>query len=446
MKRIIFILIYFLSPILLMLVIFSTNPQKYQDIQILIPMVLGTSAYTWFIWQFILSARPKFIEVAFGMDKLYQFHGLMAIVAISASLVHKVINESIFGESFMTTLGSIALVIFIVVSSVTLVLMTTPFILGKLKLVKWIKKLIQTIKFIRYEFLKLFHNITIIAMIFLFLHVLNTTTAKTSTLAFSMYTLYFICATLFYLYHKVFKAYYLSDYNYTVNRVKQESPNMWTVEFAEPNGKKINYLPGQFGFFTFKSDKVLEQEHPFSISSSGSNGNMSITVKELGDFTRQMNNLKIGDKVYIDAPYGRFSYMNHLHEKDLVFIAGGVGITPIISMLRHLKEFEPNRCITLIWGMNMLSDFIIKDEIDDMLKTMPHLKVIPVVAKEIGYSGEQGYIDTEKLNRLLQEQIKSVEPTGYYLCGPPILMESAHNNLKKMGIKDKQIHFEKFSL
>jgi len=445
MKKIIFIVLYFLSPLVLMGVLYQNNPIKYQNSSILITMILGSLGYTWFIWQFVLSARPKFIEKSFGMDMLYRFHGLMAIVAIIATFVHNLINEEIFGESFMTTLGTIALYTFGVISAITLILMATPAILGRLKVIKWIKKVIQTVKFIRYELLRSIHNLTFIALIFMFLHVLNTSGAKMSKVVFSVYTVYFILAVLFYLYHKIFKAILLKDYVYVVQKVIQESPNMWTVEFAEPNGKKIQYLPGQFGFFSFKSDSIVEEEHPFSISSGNTADHMSITVKELGDFTRQINRLKVGDKVYIDAPYGRFSYMNHTQEKELVFIAGGVGITPMISMLRHMYMFEPNRKVTLIWGMNQSSDYIIKDEIDTMLKTMPHLTIIPVIAKDENYEGERGYIDLDKLTRLLKDQLH-ISSTGYYLCGPPILMDSTLANLKVLGVKDKQIHFERFSL
>lgn len=446
MKKALLLLLYFLSPILLVVVLFQANPQKYANTQLLFTMILGAFGYTWFIWQFILSARPKVIESAFGMDRIYRFHGLMAIVAIIASVIHKTVNEELFGESFMTRLGSIALLIFITISVITLILMTTPTLLNRLKVIKWIKKIIQTIKFIKYEFLRMIHNITFVAMIVLFFHVLNTTGAKTNLLIFTTYTVYFIIAVLFYLYHKIFKYFLMSDYAFTVQNIIKESPNMWTIEFAEKNGKKIKYQPGQFGFFSFKSDAVVEEEHPFSISSGNTKDHMSITIKELGDYTRQISHLKVGDKVYVDAPYGKFSYMNHQHEKELVFIAGGVGITPMISMLRHMQVFDKQRKVTLLWGMNQISDYIIKDEIDAMLREMPNLKVIPIVANDSSYAGERGYIDFEKMQRLLAEQIKNPSSIGFYLCGPAILMDSGIANLKKLGINEKHIHFERFSL
>jgi predicted ferric reductase len=221
---------------------------------------------------------------------------------------------------------------------------------------------------------------------------------------------------------------------------------MWTIEFAETNGIKIKYQPGQFGFFSFRSDEIVEEEHPFSISSGNTVDHMSITVKELGDFTRQIKHLKAGDKVYVDAPYGRFSYLNHMNEKDLVFIAGGVGITPMISMLRHMMAFEPNRKVTLLWGMNLLSDYIMKVEFEKILDAMPNMTIIPVIAQDKEYQGEKGYIDHEKLQRLLQEQLLKPSSTGYYLCGPPVLMDNSIANLKKLGVNDKYIHFERFSL
>jgi len=130
MRKFLFTVVYFLSPFLLIFTLYSSNPAKYADVRLLMSMVIASMAYTWLTWQFVLSARPKFIETAFGMDKLYRVHGLMAIISLAIAAIHASVNEEILGESFMTTIGSGALAIFIVISAVTLLLMVTSVITG----------------------------------------------------------------------------------------------------------------------------------------------------------------------------------------------------------------------------------------------------------------------------------------------------------------------------
>lgn len=445
MKKNLLILLYVLSPVVLMLVLFQANPQKYQDASVLMSMVLGACGYTWFIWQFILSARPKFIEVDFGMDFLYRVHGVMAVIALALIFIHRFINEEAFENTFISTLGNVAFFMLLGISGITLLLMVTSFI-HKIQPFRWIKKTADHIRFFRYEHYRLLHNLSIVALIFILLHVLRTSSAQASLLVFNVYIFYFIVAVLFYLYHKILKGFLLEDAGYLVKNVIQESPDMWRVQFESQNGYQMRYQPGQFGFFTFIGSGIKEEEHPFSLSSSPTDAYLSVTVKALGDFTSTLNQLQVGDKVLVEAPYGRFSYLNHPKEKEIVLIAGGVGITPMLSTLRYMKEKDTRRQVTLIWSMRQLSDYISRTEVEAIQQAMPNLTVIPVVSKEIHYTGEKGRLDVEKLQRLLLPELQSPHEVGYYVCGPLGLMESVVQDLKALGVPNKNIHYEKFSL
>lgn len=94
-----------------------------------------------------------------------------------------------------------------------------------------------------------------------------------------------------------------------VSDVIQESPNIWSVHFTAEHGQIMKYKPGQFGFFKILSSSLPSEEYPFTISSSAASGpHISITVKELGDFTKSINHVNIGDKLLLDAPFGRFRF------------------------------------------------------------------------------------------------------------------------------------------
>ena len=201
-EKVLLIMLYFLSPAIPIWVIYNSNPDKYSDFQTLIAMILGAVAYTFLVAEFILSARPKFIEKYFGLDKFYRFHGLMAIISVLVVFIHKIIMEDAFGDdSFVGNLGSYAWIIFIAIIGLTLLFMVNSIIL-KIKPIFLLKKYIGKFKVGKYEYQVLMHNLTIIALVLMFIHVMLTASARMNLLVRLVYICYFAIALAFYVYHK----------------------------------------------------------------------------------------------------------------------------------------------------------------------------------------------------------------------------------------------------
>lgn len=446
MKKRLFILAYFLSPLILISILYFSIPGRYANFELLMTMILGASAYTWLSFQFMLSARPKFIERSFGMDRLYRFHGLIAFFILTVAFFHRQFIQKIFPESLKTQIGTAALIIFISISVLSILLMS-PSILLKVKPIKWVKKTIEKLTKVRYQHLRLIHNLTIVAFILMNIHLLMTGNAKLFPLVKASYITYFVIFSLFYIYHKFLKKWILSRNKFIVSRIVKESPNMWSITMTQQSKRPLKYTPGQFGFFTFYQEGLKAEEHPFSISSAPHQyPQISITVKELGDYTKKIGSVLEGSFVTVDGPYGKFSHRFHQDEEAVVFIAGGVGITPILSMLRHMTKLDKDQKALLIWGMNTQEDYIIRDEIEQMQLSMKNLIIVPVIAFDPQYNGEKGFIDQEKITRLFQSTGWDLSTTGFYVCGPGILMDNTIKNLKLMNVNKKHIHYEKFSL
>jgi predicted ferric reductase len=444
MRKIIFKILYFISPLILILALWLTNPTYYSNPLMLMTMIIGSIAYTWISFQFILSARPKLIELVFGMDKIYRFHGIMAVVAIAAALVHAIVNEQLIGESTLTIIGSLALALFALVSILTMLSMSPSFIL-KYRPFKWLKKTIEAWKKFTYEQLRFIHNFTVVAYVALNIHVLMTPNARNYTLIAALYIFYLVVSLAFYFYHKLVKPIYLQKNKYLVTDVIKENKTIWTIKMRPTKKILKKHNPGQFAFFSFKNEKQQYVEHPFSISSSPDD-DLSITVRELGDFTKKIGQLKVDDPVLIEGPFGVFSYINHPQEQETVFIVGGIGITPIISMLKHMSIHNPNRKVLLIWGMNTMADQIAKEMIKDISGKMKNLTIIPVISMDRAYDGEKGFIDQRMIQKLTEKVQIDQSLVGYYICGPTIMMDNCIGALLKMGITRKRIHFEKFAL
>ena len=191
------------------------------------------------------------------------------------------------------------------------------------------------------------------------------------------------------------------------------------------------------------NSNIPADEHPFTISSSPlKKDNVSVTVKQLGDFTNSLSNAKIGDRAYIDGSFGSFSYLKKPSNKKICFIAGGIGITPFLGMLRYMSSKDNDKEVILLWGVRDKSEIICKDEFEEYSSLLKSFKFIPVISNDSTYEGEKGFIDTEKF----QKYVRNIFDYDFYICGPPIMMEAQLNNLRKLGVPKENIHFERFSV
>ena len=149
------------------------------------------------------------------------------------------------------------------------------------------------------------------------------------------------------------------------------------IELEPANRHKTSYVPGQFVFVSFHKAGFSRQAHPFTISSApGASGALQFTIRESGDWTRGISNVvSEGGRAYIQGPFGRFGHLFLAPEKDLIMIAGGIGITPMLSMLRHMAHVGDTRFVTLIWSNRSKKDLVFSAELEEFENKLPGLTV-----------------------------------------------------------------------
>jgi len=384
--------------------------------------------------QTVLAARIKWITRAFGFDIVIRYHRNISIFACCLLLLHPLLLilggagwSLVYFGNFFVWVGKAALLL-VVLNVLTSVYQTRI----KLKFERW----------------RLLHDVISPTLILLpFLHSWN---VGMDLQSFPMQLLWIVLlgtAEVVFVYHRFIRPHRLARTPYEVTKVKQEAGKVWTVELTPPEGKAIfDYVPGQFQFIKFLRGRGLpEEEHHWTISSSPSQKNyLSSTIKELGDFTSTIGETRPDDKAVVHAPFGRFSYRFHPEEEELVFIAGGIGITPLMSMLRYMRDKKESIPVTLLYGNPDRESVVFYDELGEMEKgEHPSLKVVHVL-QEPGedWTGEKGFIDRETIEKYCGNNLSG---KGFYVVGPPVLIEKSTRNLKELGVKDKRIHMEIFS-
>ncbi len=445
METLLLLFAYWLAPLVPILVTWAAYPGRYTTVIDAVPMIIGAMAFTWFMAQLVLSARIRWIERRFGLDRLLRLHALTPVLAIALAFVHKLMLEDLFGESLRTRLGDAGLVVFAALSTLALLFM------GDL-LVRWIKPLgmlrrrLSAFGVFRYGAQRLLHNLVPIGAIPVFLHVMLSASARYSLPVRLVYIVTFVLAAAAWLWHRVLRPAWLRRKPFTVREVVRETADVWTIHLSVAPGRSFRHEAGQFGFLRFLTGSVSREPHPFSISSPpDGSGSVSVTVKELGDYTHTIGLVKPGDQAVIDGPYGSFVPSRHGHGK-WVLLAGGVGITPILSILAHLCRTDPNRPVLLVWGVNTAADILRPEAWDAMRKNMPGFRFVPVAFRDPGFDGEKGVIDQARVERLTRAHGFEGPDTGYYICGPSAMLLPLRKALTRMGIPKRNIHDERFSL
>lgn len=231
-------------------------------------------------------------------------------------------------------------------------------------------------------------------------------------------------------------------HRYRVVSVEPIAMKTWELTIERERGSAIPFEAGQFVWLTLGRSPFSITEHPFSMSSCPSDTpRISFAIKEVGDFTRTIGSVQVGTPAYIDGPHGSM-VVRGKSGVGVTFIAGGVGLAPIMSILRQLRKDRDSRTIKLVYGNRVAEQIMYEREIADT-KAELSLDVFHVLSEPPpGWTGDVGQIDEALLKKLL-----TAEDRGawlYVVCGPAPMIDSVERSLRGLGIPLHQILAEKF--
>jgi predicted ferric reductase len=229
-----------------------------------------------------------------------------------------------------------------------------------------------------------------------------------------------------------------------VEDVSRERGRTTVLSLRPEAGGGLRFAPGQFAWFAIERSPFSITQHPFSFSSSAEQqAAIEIAIKELGDFTStHVPNLEPGANVFVDGPHGVFSI--DLDEgPGFAFIAGGVGITGLLSMLRTMADREDVRPAVLFYANRGWGDVAFREELE-LLEGRMDLRVVHVLEQpDDGWRGETGYITSAILHRHLPAAYRRFQ---YFICGPGPMMDAMEDSLAELGVPPERVHTERFDM
>jgi len=229
---------------------------------------------------------------------------------------------------------------------------------------------------------------------------------------------------------------------YVVARIEKASVDSTCVDLVPSTQTPFPYVPGQFGIVSFQSAQVPPEPHAFTLSSAPSRpGGLQFTIRACGDWTQKVKNLQTGDRAFIQGPFGRFGHLYAPPDRELIMIAGGIGITPMLSMLRFMADDGDRRPLTLIWSNRSKANMVFSDEMDTLLAKLTGLRIIPIFTRSQDGGKRTGRINKKHLYTLLESCSRG---SIVFICGPPQMMRQMKSDLKSLGFPSRSLHTETF--
>ncbi|MCG8692371.1 MAG: ferredoxin reductase family protein [Minwuiales bacterium] len=230
---------------------------------------------------------------------------------------------------------------------------------------------------------------------------------------------------------------------YRVVSVERAALKTWDLAIEPVGHAAVPFEAGQFFWLTLDRSAFGITEHPFSASSCpAERPRIAFTIKESGDFTGRIGKIPVGARAYLDGPHGNMTLAGRAGD-GIVFIAGGVGLAPIMSMLRQLRAAPDGRPLKLLYGNRVAEQILYADELERMRDELP-LEVEHVLREPpAGWTGATGQFDEALLRRLLQ--FDGYERWLYVVCGPAPMIDAVEEALRKLGVPIRYILSEKFS-
>ena len=220
-----------------------------------------------------------------------------------------------------------------------------------------------------------------------------------------------------------------------ITGVTQETPDVKTFRVNAPEGGKLfEHMPGQCAMVCVPG----VSEAMFSITSSPTNRDyQEFSIKKCGQLTEALHSLQVGDEITVRGPYGNhFPVEDALKGKDLLFIAGGIGLAPLRSVINYVLDNRADYgAVDILYGSRSADDLVKLQEIQEVWAKAPNTNVYLTIDRpQDGWDGHVGFVPA-----YLKEIGFSADKTAL-VCGPPIMIKFVLAGLQELSFSKEQVY------
>ena len=413
--------------------------------------VLNLIAMMAFFVQFPLAGRlkrlPLFANIDWGMTKHKQLGKYLGIFFFLHPLL-------ILAPKLLVSFDDFSLS---VVSAITEPQLLTGLIAWAVMVV-WVLMSIYKDKLsITYETWRLLHVIGFVVIATL--ATLHITTVGShgqynQSFNFVWWSLYLLSMSLV-AYNYFIKPRFIKGKPFTISSLEKISDVDWQLDIEAKSKQSFAFEAGQFVWLNTSGSAYNLEQHPFSIVSEQNNkGKLSFIIRELGDYTKALHKLNIGQTIFVDGPYGCMSLDRSRTAQRITLIAGGAGIAPMMGLLRELAKQNDPRPIRLLYGNQTIQKMVCLDELMSLEQSMKNFK-LQLLCEQTEHCPDalqsfikEGFIGKEEIQQSLDSDFNHQPLTQdwtVYLSGPKGMISATNQHLKEIGITANHIHFEQLS-
>ncbi len=388
-----------------------------------IGQILGLLGMTLYSINLILAGRLKILDKYFkGLDKVYSHHRIIGTLSFSMLLFHPLFLVVKY-VTFSLQEAAMFFVPFVSSMSVTWGILSLGLMIVLLAITFYSK--------IKYNIWKFSHKFMIIAFFLAVIHtfLISSDISRNNFLRYYIFTLS-ILGLIISVRRAYFSKILINKFKYIVKEVKDLGSGIVSIDMT-PVYKKFNFIPGQFIFVSFKDPNVGSESHPFSIASNEKENNFRLVIKNFGDFTSRLKYLQIGSNVLVEGPYGNFTYKS-IENKKQVWIAGGIGITPFMSMAYSLDE---SYLVDLYVCVKEKGEAVLLNELLTITQKNKNFHVM------LWCSNDQGFISA----KFIADKVGGISDKDIFMCGPAVFMESLNQQFLSLNVVKDKIHYENFN-
>jgi len=398
-------------------------------------VALGLLAFPLLMIQFALVSRLRASSRPFGTDAVVLFHQYVGFVCLSFVVAHPLLLN-LRGLSWAawnpvsgtraTQSGAIATVALVVIVLTTVFRRRLGF---------------------SYEWWQRLHlSMAVGAVVAILIHVLEVGGyARAAPVRYLLWLYAGVFGSIVFTY-RVIRPWRMRGRPWEVTQNRDEGASTRSLRLRPVDHGGFDFEPGQFAWLVTGATPWSSQQHPLSISSSAERAadqGLEFSIKALGDWSSMVvPRLAPGTRVWVDGPFGAFTIDRKMGQ-GFVFVAGGIGIAPFRSMLQTLRDRDDPRHVILFYAAHDQTRVIFREELQRLRQAIALDVVYVYEEPATGWTGERGRITPDILRRHLPAQFRRY---GYFVCGPPPMMDAVEQMLVAIGVQPGSIDTERFNV